>query len=133
MTISAGKSAPSVRKALGMETPPFSHPSPTYHIHKEDFFVILYVIFTLVQRTLDLLALLMFVGALASWFPGLDQYKVIQVINAVTGTVVDPVRRLFRRLGFAGGPIDFSYLIAMVLIEMLALAAGQLAAVFAYL
>lgn len=95
--------------------------------------MILYIIFAFVQRALDLLAFLMLVGALASWFPGLDQYKVIQVINTVTGTVADPVRRLLQRIGLAGGPIDFSYLIAMVLVEMLALAAGQLASVFAYL
>lgn len=95
--------------------------------------ILLYIIFIIVQRSLDLLAFLMFIGALASWFPGLDQYRIVQVLNVITGTVAEPVRKLFRRLGLGGGPIDFSYLIAMVLIEMLALASGQLAAVFAYL
>lgn len=95
--------------------------------------VILYVIFIVLQRTLDLLAFLMLIGALCSWFPGLDQYRVVQVLNVITGTVTDPVRRVFERFGLTGGPIDFSYLIAMVLVEMLALASGQLAAVFAYI
>lgn len=92
--------------------------------------MILYVIFTFVQRMLDLLAFIMLVGALASWFPELSKYKIIQMINIITFAVVAPVKNMFERLGLSGGPIDFSYLIAMVLVEVLALTAGHLATVF---
>lgn len=93
--------------------------------------MILYILFTIVEYCLNLLSTLMLISALLSWFPGMGNYRIVQVLNLITGTVAEPVRRLMRQLGLSGGPIDFSYLIAMVLVEILAVMAGQLASVFA--
>ncbi len=69
----------------------------------------------------DLLTTCMFVQALMSWF--VRDYrsplaKVYAVLTQITSPIVEPVRKFMSR--FNTGPLDFSIVVAMILVEVVA-------------
>lgn len=78
----------------------------------------------LVRRTafllIDVLQLLMIVMALMSWIPQLRESRVYQIISTLVEPVIDPFRRLLRRIpGLDRFPLDLSFLAAFLVLTLL--------------
>lgn len=81
---------------------------------------IVYMIARLVSALLSVLELAMFIRAILSWFPGAADSAFGDLIYTVTEPIVAPVRALADRLGwFRSSPIDFSFMIAYLLLFIL--------------
>ena len=78
----------------------------------------------LVRRTafllIDVLQLLMIVMALMSWIPQLRESRVYQIISTLVEPVIDPFRRLLRKIpGLDRFPLDLSFLAAFLVLTLL--------------
>ena len=79
--------------------------------------VVIYMIARLVSALLTLLELAMFIRAVLSWIPTLGDSAFGDFIYTVTEPVIAPIRALADRFGwFRNSPIDFSFLIAYLLL-----------------
>ena len=77
---------------------------------------LLYVLATTVSLALDVIYFAMFLYAILSWFM-MEDAPVMQVLALVTSPVVLPVRAITSRIpALQNSPIDFSFLIAFVLL-----------------
>lgn len=79
----------------------------------------LYMVARLVTLLLWVLEIAMILRAVASWIPSLDGMKWMDVVYMLTEPIVVPVRALFERFSlFRNSPIDFSFVIAFLLLGM---------------
>ena len=80
---------------------------------------VLYMATRLVSLLLWALEIAMVVRAIASWIPSLDDKKWMDVVYMLTEPLVAPVRAIFERFSlFRNSPIDFSFVIAFLLLGM---------------
>jgi len=64
--------------------------------------------------------LLFIVRAIMSWFPQLQGNAFSNFLHTVTEPILDPIRRLLQKIpGISDMPIDFSVLVAFLLIDVL--------------
>ena len=81
---------------------------------------VLYLVARVVSLLLGILEIAMLVRAIASWIPTLDGAGFMDIVYMITEPIVVPVRLLFERFPiFRNSPIDFSFLIAFLLLGML--------------
>ena len=76
----------------------------------------------LIQLLSEIFTTLLFARAVLSWFAGNAQpqiRKIYDVLVKITEPVVDPCRKLMARF-FNTGPIDFSVLVTMILVSVVA-------------
>lgn len=79
--------------------------------------IIVYMIARLVSALLSLLELAMFLRAVLSWIPALSDSAFGDFLYSVTEPIISPIRALADRFGwFRNSPIDFSFLIAYLLL-----------------
>ena len=79
----------------------------------------LYLATRLVSLLLWALEIAMIVRAIASWIPSLDDKKWMDIVYMLTEPLVVPVRAIFERFSlFRNSPIDFSFVIAFLLLGM---------------
>lgn len=80
---------------------------------------VLYMATRLVSLLLWVLEIAMIVRAIASWIPSLDDKKWMDIVYMLTEPLVVPVRAIFERFSlFRNSPIDFSFVIAFLLLGM---------------
>ena len=81
--------------------------------------VVVYMIARIVSALLSLLEIAMFIRAVLSWFPGADSSAFGNFIAMVTEPVIAPIRALADRFGwFRNSPIDFSFMIALLVLML---------------
>lgn len=81
---------------------------------------IVYMIARLVMALLSVLEIAMLIRAILSWFPNAADSAFGDLIATVTEPVIAPIRALADRFGwFRNSPIDFSFMIAYLLIFVL--------------
>lgn len=86
-----------------------------------------YVIIHLAVLLIGILQVAMFIRAIMSWIPGLDDNKFGDFLYALTEPVIAPVRAvLFRFRFFSELPIDMSFLIAYLLLSLISMFLGGL-------
>lgn len=86
-----------------------------------------YVIINLAVLLIGALQVAMFVRAIMSWIPGLDDNKFGDFLYALTEPVIAPVRALLSRIRFFNElPIDVSFLIAYLLLSLISMFLGGL-------
>jgi len=86
-----------------------------------------YVIINLAVLLIGALQVAMFVRAIMSWIPGLDDNKFGDFLYALTEPVIAPVRALLSRFRFFNElPIDMSFLIAYLLLSLVSMFLGGL-------
>ena len=77
---------------------------------------LLYVLATTVKLALEAMYFAMFLYAILSWFV-MEDAPVMHVLSVITSPVVVPVRAITSRIpALQRTPIDFSFLIAFVLL-----------------
>ena len=77
---------------------------------------VLYIFAQLVSLLFAALNLAMLIRAITSWMPGLDGAW-LDFVYMITEPVIIPVRAFFDRIGaFKNSPIDFSFMIAYMLL-----------------
>ncbi len=77
----------------------------------------LYLVARIVSALLLILEIAMIVRAVISWIPTLDGQAWTDIIYIITDPVVVPVRAFFERFEiFRNSPIDFSFIIAWLLL-----------------
>ncbi|MBO4979139.1 MAG: YggT family protein [Clostridia bacterium] len=80
---------------------------------------VLYMAARLVTLLLWVLEIAMLLRAIASWIPALDGMKWMDIVYMLTEPLVVPVRAIFERFAlFRNSPIDFSFVIAFLLLGM---------------
>ena len=81
---------------------------------------LLTVIISTVGLFLDVLQLMMFARAIASWIPSLSESALGEFLFTVTEWVIAPVRSLFDKLGFGTNMIiDIPFFVTFILISMI--------------
>ena len=76
---------------------------------------------SLAGTLINLLQTLMLIMALMSWIPQLRQTKLYYAISMIVEPVIDPFRRLLYRIpGMDRFPLDLSFLVAYMVLSMLA-------------
>jgi YggT family protein len=63
---------------------------------------------------LSVLTLAIFIRAILSWFSADRSSPVIQALDSITEPIIDPIRRIMPRIGM----IDFSPLVAIILLQV---------------
>ena len=82
--------------------------------------VVVRMIASLVSALLVLLEFAMFLRAILSWIPTLGNSAVGDFVCTVTEPLIAPIRALADRFGwFRNSPIDFSFMIAYLLLFLL--------------
>lgn len=69
-----------------------------------------------VYKLLDLISFLIIVRCIMSWVPGGTQNRVYEIIGTLTNPIEEPIRSVMYK--FMNGPVDFSPLIAILLIGL---------------
>lgn len=88
---------------------------------------IAYVIINAAKILLWALQAAMFIRAIMSWFPGLDDNKFGDFLYALTEPVIAPMRALLFRIRlFQELPIDMSFLFTYLLLSLISMFLGNL-------
>ncbi|HBF7430586.1 TPA: YggT family protein [Clostridioides difficile] len=66
---------------------------------------------------LDIIAWMIVIKSLMTWFPNGRQSKIFDILENLTGPIEGPIRSIMYK--YTNGPIDFSPLIAIVLLMFL--------------
>ena len=66
---------------------------------------------------LDIIAWMIVIKSLMTWFPNGRQSKIFDILENLTETIEGPIRSIMYK--YTNGPIDFSPLIAIVLLMFL--------------
>ena len=78
------------------------------------------VLQTTVSLALDILMFLMFLRAIISWFPGLNDTSFSEFLFSVTEWIIYPVRCLFDAMNWNGAMmIDIPYFITFLLLSVI--------------
>ena len=86
---------------------------------------IAYVVIRVAVILIWVLQAAMFVRAIMSWIPGLDENKFGDFLYALTEPVITPVRALLDRIPLCQGfPIDMSFLFTYLLLSILSMLLG---------
>ena len=73
-----------------------------------------------VGTVLRVYELLFIVRAILSWFPTMNLGGIMEFLYAVTEPILAPIRKVLQQIPFLQGlPIDFSVLVAFLLIDIL--------------
>lgn len=81
---------------------------------------LLYIIRGVLGALLRVYELLFIVRALLSWFPGANTGGIGEFLYAVTEPILAPIRQVLWKIPFLQGiPIDFSVLVAYILIDVI--------------
>ncbi|MBE6964776.1 MAG: YggT family protein [Oscillospiraceae bacterium] len=81
---------------------------------------LLYIIRGFLGALLRVYELLFIVRALLSWFPGANTGGIGEFLYAVTEPILAPIRQVLWKIPFLQGiPIDFSVLVAYILIDVI--------------
>ena len=76
---------------------------------------------SLAGTLINLLQTLMLIMALMSWIPQLRQSRLYYAISMIVEPVIDPFRRLLYKIpGMDRFPLDLSFLVAYMVLSMLA-------------
>ena len=76
---------------------------------------------SLAGTLINLLQTLMLIMALMSWIPQLRRSKIYYAISMIVEPVIDPFRRLLYKIpGMDRFPLDLSFLVAYMVLSMLA-------------
>lgn len=76
---------------------------------------------SLAGTLINLLQTLMLIMALMSWIPQLRQTRLYYAISMIVEPVIDPFRRLLYKIpGMDRFPLDLSFLVAYMVLSMLA-------------
>ena len=90
---------------------------------KEIAYIIIQVAVTLIWA----LQTAMFLRAIMSWIPGLDENKFGDFLYAITEPFIVPVRALLDRIPlFQGFPLDMSFLFTYLLLSLISMLLGGL-------
>lgn len=88
---------------------------------------IAYIIIRVAVTMIWVLQAAMFVRAIMSWIPGLDENKFGDFLYALTEPFIVPVRALLDRIPFLQGfPLDMSFLVTYLLLSLLSMFLGGL-------
>ena len=88
---------------------------------------IAYIIIRVAVTMIWVLQAAMFVRAIMSWIPGLDEKKFGDFLYALTEPFIVPVRALLDRIPFLlGFPLDMSFLVTYLLLSLLSMFLGGL-------
>lgn len=88
---------------------------------------IAYIIVNLAILMVWILQGAMFIRAIMSWIPGLDENKFGDFLYALTEPFIVPVRAVLDRIPlFQGLPIDMSFLVTYLLLSLLSMFLGGL-------
>lgn len=68
-----------------------------------------------VIKLLDIISFLILVRCIMTWVPGGTQNKIYEVICTLTNPIEEPIRSIMYK--YMNGPIDFSSVIAILLIQ----------------
>ncbi|MGN1014658.1 MAG: YggT family protein [Butyricicoccus sp.] len=80
----------------------------------------IYLVYRLLFSLIRLMEFLLVVRALVSWFPQVQQSQLGDFVYTVTEPLVRPCRELLSRIqALRSMPIDFSALMAFVILEVL--------------
>lgn len=81
---------------------------------------VVYVVSQVVLTCLSALELAMLIRAILSWIPSLSETRFGDFIYMLTEIIVAPVRSVTEKMNlFGSSPIDFSFLIAYILLSLL--------------
>ncbi len=79
---------------------------------------------TFIEILCTVLTIAIFIRAILSWFPTSSNNRFVFLLYQVTDPIMNPLRRLIPPIG---GTIDITPIIAIVLLQVIAAYAGQLA------
>ena len=79
---------------------------------------------TFIEILCEVLTIAIFIRAIMSWFPTSPDNRFVIILYQVTDPIMDPLRKL---IPLIGGTIDITPIIAIVLLQVIAAYAGQLA------
>lgn len=94
--------------------------------------MVLRVLFLTLARLLDIFSFLMLIRAILSWIiqPGTENTFIL-VLHKLTDFVVEPVRSVLERFDFVNRiPLDISFLVAYMLVQMLSGVCSGMAILF---
>lgn len=66
-------------------------------------------------KLLDILSFLILIRCIMTWVPGGIQSKIYEIISTLTNPIEEPIRSMMYK--YMNGPIDFSPIIAILLIR----------------
>ncbi len=91
---------------------------------------VLYMAARLVSLLLWILEIAMLIRAIVSWIPSLDGSRWMNIVYLITDPIVVPVRGLFEKISlFRNSPIDFSFIIAYLLLGIVQVVVSHLTSV----
>lgn len=70
------------------------------------------------SRFIDLLAWLIVIRALLSWFIRDPRNPLVAIIHMLTEPILSPIRKLLFKLNLGGNALDFSPLMAILLLQI---------------
>lgn len=68
-----------------------------------------------VIKLLDILSFMILIRCIMTWVPGGSQSRLYEILYAITSPIEEPIRSAMYK--FMNGPIDFSPIIALLLIR----------------
>ena len=79
-----------------------------------------YILISTVDAILMALQIAMFIRAILSWIPGLEENKFSNFLYTVTEPVIMPIRALFDRMGwFQNSPLDAAFFVTYILLAVI--------------
>lgn len=77
------------------------------------------LIFQILYTFITVYIYMMFARAISSWFVRDLSNPIVRFLHEVTEPLLTPIRNLLQRLNIGGGMIDFSFIIAYLLLIMI--------------
>ena len=77
------------------------------------------ILFQLIQLILEVLLWLIIADAVLSYFPSMSRHPLVLTLRRITAPILAPFRKIFPPRRFGDAYIDFSPLIALLLIMVL--------------
>ena len=77
----------------------------------------MYILAISLIKLLDLISFIILIQCLLSWIPSIRMSKLYEVLSMVTDPIEEPIRQVLYR--YVSLPIDFSPVVAILLIELM--------------